>query len=57
MMKRRQDYEKIDSRGVDYAEIGTELSWPIRRDVVYHENQRGKQHDRSYRCDLCRIRY
>lgn len=34
-----------DLIGTVYAEIETELLWPIEEDEVYHKNQTGQWHD------------
>ena len=39
MTKTRQDNDVIDCTGAVYAKFWTELSWSVRYDVVYHENQ------------------
>ena len=38
MTKTRQDNDVSDRIGVLYPEIRTELSWPIRKVMVNHEN-------------------
>ena len=39
MTKTRQDNDVIDRIGAVYTDIRTELSWPIRKDTVYHKKQ------------------
>ena len=51
-MKTRHDNNVIDRIGAIYAENETELSWPIRPDAVYEENQMGQWHDWLYKSGL-----
>lgn len=51
-MKRAHDNDINDCIGVVYAENDTELSWPIRSDVVYDENQIGELHDELFKYGL-----
>ena len=46
-MKKRQNNDMIDHTSVDYAKIGTKMSWSISQDVVNHENQTGQRCDQS----------
>ena len=41
MMKTRQNNDETYNIGLLYAKNETELSWSIKQDVVYHENQIG----------------
>ena len=52
-----QDNDVTNHIDVVYAEIGIELSWMIRQDVVYHKKQTREWRDRSYKCDFRRIQY
>lgn len=38
-MKIRQEYNITYRRGAVYIEIRIKLSWPIEKDVIYHEKQ------------------
>ena len=57
MMKIGQNNDMTDSTSVVYTKIGIELSWPIKKNVIYHEKQIRQRHDWSYKCDLCSIQY
>ena len=54
MTKTRQYNDVTDRTGPLYTKIETKLLWPIRRGIVYGEDQIGQWHDWFYRCDLCR---
>ena len=51
MMKFKQNNDVTGRIGMAYAEIETELSWPIKQDAVYHEKQTRQRHDQSYGTD------
>ena len=38
-MKTKQDNDVTNHTGVVYIEIETKLSWPIRKNVVYHKKK------------------
>ena len=52
MTKMRQDNDVISHTGPLYPKNKTELSWPIRQDTVYDEDQTGQQRDWWYKCGV-----